>query len=96
MYEKGILTQTNTKGQIVIHGEYRKALGLKNSQPINVVLENDHITLWPVKDILVDYDTSSSYTDILKNTQGKWGSYNSSTKKRQLELDSSQKRRLKW
>jgi AbrB family looped-hinge helix DNA binding protein len=95
------ITTTNPKGQIVIPQPLRQQLGITKDTPIEVSVKGQAIYLHPIKDIIRQVDTETTYLHILKATQGSWGkatvkdTKTDKTKSR-LELKASKERRQSW
>ncbi len=95
----GIVTTTNTKGQVVIPFEMRRALGIDEEVPLHLVMQGESIIISPVKAIISDVNTGSAYLDILEKTQGTWVDEDWMTlrkKRRKIELAASKKRKNTW
>lgn len=95
----GVITQPNSKGQIVIPKEMRTALGIKPGTPLNLMVRGGGLYIYPVKEVITSADTEKSYLMILKKTKGAWGKdqwRDRSKKKRALELAASKRRKTAW
>jgi len=68
----GIVTQTNQKGQIVIPQKIREALGINQGTALNLVVSGNGIYIYPIEEIITKAEKESSYSAILKETQGSW------------------------
>ncbi len=100
----GIIAKPNTKGQFVIPHAFRKKLGIVSGTPINVVVREDSIVLYP---LAVNHTRSAgaiNYYNTLVGTRGAWSAEKSSSKSpsvyekkaRKLELFASSKRKAAW
>ncbi|MFH1601482.1 MAG: AbrB/MazE/SpoVT family DNA-binding domain-containing protein [Candidatus Shapirobacteria bacterium] len=96
----GVITTANDKGQVVIPKYMREKLGINKKVPLNFVLRGEGIYIYPVDEVLVSSkNSSSSYLEMLKLTQGGWSSENweSIRKSRErIEKKASEQRRKRW
>lgn len=95
----GIITQTNQKGQIVIPKKIREALGINEKTPLNIILSDNGIHIYPIEEVITKTESESTYLEILKKTQGGWKNENWATiekKRKKIELDASKKRKKLW
>lgn len=91
------ITTTNQKGQIVIPALLRAKLGITDQVPLHITLKGNAIYIVPILGLITTTDGESSYLDILKKTQGTWqGSSISIDSKKEIELESSAKRKNAW
>lgn len=96
----GIITKPNTKGQFVIPHAFRKKLGIVSGTPLNVIMREDSIVLYP---LAVNHTASAgaiNYYNTLAKTRGAWSNKKSfaahEKKARKLELSASNKRKKVW
>lgn len=68
----GTITTMGAKGQIVIPHKMRKALGIDESTPLQVVQTGESISIHPIKSVVRLADKKLSYDEILAKTQGAW------------------------
>lgn len=97
----GIITKPNQKGQIVIPKEYRDALGINEKVPLNIILRDQALFIYPVIDVTTATERrEQDFLEILKKTKGVWAgdSWEETQKKRRkIELEAAKKRRgKKW
>lgn len=96
----GIIIKPNEKGQLVIPKELREKLGIEPDSLLHVVLRGDGIYIYPVHGIISDTQNENSYVKVLERTKGAWATATNhlatSGKKRQLELETSAKRKKAW
>lgn len=95
----GTITEPNKKGQIVIPNEIRKTLGITQHTPLNIILRGGGIYIYPVKEVLSDFEMEESLIELLKKTQGAWsedGWEKIEKRRRKIELEASKKRKKPW
>ena len=94
----GTFTTPNKKGQIVIPKEIRDALGIDTNVTLNSMQAGKGIYIYPVEEFITKADEESSYIQLLEKTKGRWGEeYKDDTsKKSQLELEASNRRKKAW
>ena len=95
----GIISTSNSKGQIVIPKKYRDKLKIDDSVPINIILTENGLFLYPIKTISDRSEDERDYYSILKKTQGSWsGDDWDKTEKKQriIELKAARARRKLW
>jgi AbrB family looped-hinge helix DNA binding protein len=93
-----IISYPNEKGQIVIPSDMRKALGITSDSSLQITVRGGGIYIQPVKDVIHDIDTESSYAQILQKVQGSWTGDSDPivTKRKDLELEASKRRKQAW
>lgn len=92
----GIISTTNIKGQIVIPKEYRDKLKIDDSVPINIILTENGLFLYPIKELHATVKEENDYYSILKKTQGAWaGDDWEKTEKRQRKIELKEAIKLK-
>jgi len=97
--KKFIITSTNQKGQVVIPTDYRKALEINESTPLQITLVGHSVHIHPIEDVRIKSDTEDSYKYALDRTRGKWANddWSKLSKKRaQIELKASKERKAGW
>lgn len=93
----GKLSNTNSKGQVVIPQEYRDLLGITPEVPLNIVPRFNGLFLEPVSDIIPKVKTDDMYAVVLESTKGAWGNISLVNKeKEELELKESESRKREW
>ena len=95
----GFITRPNQKGQIVIPQEMRKSLDITSNTSINLILRGGMIFLLPIDEVITKAERESSYSEILKKTQGSWKNddWNKiSQKRKQIEIKASLNRKKVW
>lgn len=95
------ITKPNEKGQIVIPKELRDELGISEKISLHLIKQGQGIYLYPIKEVIGDFDTVDSYAAILKKTQGTWGKETAEEKRkakaqRALELKASKLAKEAW
>lgn len=68
-----MVAKVNTKGQMVLPNDYRKKLGIKANSQVEVRLNNNYISISPIKGVISAVSEEDTYASILKDSQGKWG-----------------------
>lgn len=68
----GYMVKPNKKGQIVIPAEIRNVLKITADVPLNLILRDNGVYMYPIKDVVYSSDIETSYVNLLKKTQGKW------------------------
>jgi|ERR1035438_3979423 AbrB family looped-hinge helix DNA binding protein len=95
----GTVTNTNSKGQLVIPKEIRDALGIDSTVTLNMMLTGKGIYIYPVEEFITKLEAESSYTSLLEKTRGAWNDedWDKVEKKRsEIELKASESRKNKW
>jgi len=96
----GVITTPNQKGQIVIPKEFRKALNIDERRPLQMVLRQGCIYLYPIAEVITDVEREQSYVEILKKTAGAWAGDKTWDKtrarRRRIELAASRRRKQVW
>lgn len=93
------ITKPNKKGQIVIPKEIRDKLGINPSVPLNLSVTGNSIHIQPIKEVVTEPQTESTYVDILDKTKGKWDKEEwkkTREKRKKTELKASEKRKQQW
>lgn len=94
----GYIAKSNKKGQIVIPKEVREALGITTNASLNIVMRENALYVYPIKEVLGESEKDDSYIKILEKTKGTWkdDDWDETAKKRKkIELAAS-KRRKAW
>lgn len=94
-----IITRPNQKGQIVIPKEFRKALGITQQMPLQVVLSGDGLYIYPITEIVRAGETDDAYLEVLEITKGAWGDngdVSNKSRSRAKELKASSRRKRAW
>lgn len=91
----GIITKTNSKGQIVIPKEYREELGIRNGDLLNIVISEKEIVITPVEEVYPKkkIDTKE-YEKLLEKTKGIWAATAEEDKKNEKIRRRKEKKRL--
>lgn len=97
----GVVTTTNTKGQLVIPKKYRDKLNISHNVHLNVVLAEDGIFIHPIREVQhVSEKRRQLYRRVLKNIKGSWTddiTYEKEEKKRhKLELEATKRNQKAW
>jgi bifunctional DNA-binding transcriptional regulator/antitoxin component of YhaV-PrlF toxin-antitoxin module len=94
------ISNTNSKGQLVIPQEMRKQLAISPNVPLQIMIRGNTIHITPIQSVLTLDDTQAdtSYLEILKKTQGSWkdADYTIDEDKKKLELKASTARKKPW
>lgn len=95
------ITTVNTKGQLVIPKDIRKALGISPHVPLQVTLRGQGITIYPIDEVVTRVDHENTLLKILEATHGAWGSETQDEKKkekarRKKEFAASKRRKASW
>lgn len=97
----GIITQPNSKGQIVIPAKFRKTLGIDSDVHLSLSLMGQGIFVQPVSASAKMPANNDALLALLEKTQGAWGPASKGELKREqgrrkLELSASKRRRKAW
>lgn len=101
----GNIVEPNSKGQIVIPKKIREELNINENTPLNMIVRDDAIHLYPITDVITTAEVEASHSkllDILEKTRGAWAdedwtAYDRKEKqRRKLELEASKKRKKAW
>lgn len=95
----GTIIKPNSKGQIVIPKDFRKDLGIDSGISLNVVKRGYGIFIYPITEVLSEFEDESSYKKILEKTKGKWKDEKwdeLTNKRRKLELAATKRRKEAW
>ena len=95
--------EPNSKGQIVIPKQIRDDLGITSSTPLNLVVRDDGIHLYPIREISTTAETKMSHSRllyVLERTRGLWADDKDFDKRqrqrRKIELVASRRRKKAW
>lgn len=69
----GIITQPNSKGQIVIPAKFRKALGIFEGVNLSISLLDTGLYVQPVSVTTKTLDDNTAYLSAIKKYKGSWG-----------------------
>ncbi|OGY09424.1 MAG: hypothetical protein A2782_01225 [Candidatus Blackburnbacteria bacterium RIFCSPHIGHO2_01_FULL_43_15b] len=72
----GYIVTPNTKGQIVIPKKVRDFLKINENVPLNLQQVDQGIYIHPISEVVTKQETETSFTDILRKTQGAWAGDN--------------------
>lgn len=96
----GIITTPNKKGQIVIPKKYRDALEIDDTVPLNLVLQEKAIFIYPVRKINESKVDNKAFLELLKKIKGSWADDKDwgkrEKKRRKMELAASKRRKKEW
>ena len=97
----GIITRPNKKGQVVIPKKIRDELYITENTPLNLVLRDNGIYIYPIEKIIPKTNKDESFAEILIRTRGAWGKPSKEEIKREkqrhrLEILSSKKNKNAW
>ena len=97
----GVITTTNTKGQLVIPKKYRDKLNISEGVHLNIILDDEGIHIYPIETVQNStVNRKELYRAILKRVKGSWASdtrYEKDEKKRHLmELAASKRNQNAW
>lgn len=97
----GVITQPNSKGQIVIPAKFREALELDSDVHLSLTLVGEGIFIQPVTASTKIPTSNDAFLALLEKTQGAWGPLSKEEEKkekarRKLELDASKRRKNAW
>ncbi len=96
----GKLSNTNSKGQLVLPQEYRVLFGITENVTLNIIPQANGIFIQPVESVVPVAPTNSVYADVLDKTTGSWNMTTADkvkeTEKRKLELKASKRRKGEW
>lgn len=70
----GVITQVNTKGQIVIPKKYRELLNLNEGSYVNIFPTNRGIFIEPLNHQSNVSKSKEEFLKILEDSAGSWGS----------------------
>ena len=90
----GVITQTNTKGQIVIPKKMRDELGITVGSHLHLLVQDNGIYMRPVNDVVHRGESAQDYYAALKKTQGSWAGDDwkaTETKRSKIELSAAKK-----
>jgi AbrB family looped-hinge helix DNA binding protein len=94
----GVITQPNTKGQVVIPKKFRDELGIDSSVQLNMLIRGNGLYIYPITHVISVKKSDNNYSAILQKTKGalpeNWDTL--SKKRRALELSASRKRKQLW
>lgn len=68
----GKLTNTNSKGQLVIPQEYRNLFGITEEITLNIAPKATGIFIQPIEKVVPNVPTTDMYGQILKRTTEAW------------------------
>ena len=95
----GTVTNTNSKGQLVIPKEIRDALGIDSTVTLNMMVTGKGIYIYPVEEFITKLESESSYTSLLEKTKGAWNDEDwdeIENKRSEIELKASESRKNRW
>lgn len=100
----GIITKPNKKGQIVIPKKIRDKLYITENTPLNLVVRDNGIYIYPVGEVVGKSESQTSneaFLELLKRTRGAWGKPSKEDIKREKQRDkleklSSKKNKNAW
>lgn len=97
----GIIAIPNQKGQIVIPKDIRDKLHIGVGTPLNLVVRDSSIYLYPVERVATRVAAENSYVEILKKTQGTWGKEAKAetekhSEQKKTELQATKKAKKAW
>lgn len=101
----GTIVTPNIKGQIVIPKKIRDGLNIDESTPLNMVVKENGIHLYPVKEVTTTAEAEiarSKLLNALEKTRGAWANedwddYDKREKqRRKLELEATKRMKKAW
>ena len=98
----GNIVEPNSKGQIVIPKKVRDDLGITPNTPLNLVVRDGEICLYPVEGVIRGVITENIRSKIWQKTAGAWADqgwneYDRKQKERKkIELEASKRRKKAW
>jgi AbrB family looped-hinge helix DNA binding protein len=95
----GVISKTNSKGQIVLPKKFRDELGISDTVYLNLAIRGSGIYIHPIKRIVSEEEENKSFLDILNITRGSWAGDSwpeTEKRRRKIELAASRKRKKAW
>lgn len=95
----GNIVSSNSKGQIVIPKQIRKAVGISAETPLNIVIRGNGIYIYPIHDVISNSQGENIYSKILDRTRGSWRTEDkedTQEERMKVELIDSQKNKQAW
>lgn len=95
----GKISQTNSKGQVVIPKSIRDELGITAGVPLNIVQRGMGVYIFPIKDVVSAAEEEPTYVEILEKTKGSWAGDDWTQvrkERKETELEASKKRKEQW
>lgn len=96
----GKIVEPNKKGQIVIPKEYRDKLGIDENVPLNMVLRDQSLHIYPVDSLVAKKAADDeAFLQLLDKTQGSWAGDSwpeTRKRRRKIELAASRRRKKAW
>lgn len=99
----GNIVEPNAKGQIVIPKRIRDELGIDPGTPLNMVVRDNSIYLYPVTDITTKGEAEISHSRLLaalERTRGIWADDKDFDRRqkirRKIELAATKERKKSW
>lgn len=101
----GNIVEPNSKGQIVIPKKIRDNLGISPGTPLNMVVRDDIIHLYPVKEVTTNTEVEIARKRLLialEKTRGAWADEDwevydkKERQRRKQELESTRKLKKSW
>lgn len=99
----GFIAEPNSKGQIVIPKKIRDELNITENTPLNIVVRDDGIHLYPITDVTTIAEAEIAHSKLLaalEKTRGLWADDKDFDKRqkqrRKIELEASRRRKKAW
>lgn len=94
-----VITQPNSKGQIVIPKKFRDELGIDEEMFLSLSLRGNGIYLTPFEKTVPSKNSRALFVEILKKTAGSWAGDSwpeTEKRRRKIELAASKRRKNAW
>lgn len=95
----GTIVTPNIKGQIVIPKKIRDGLNIDEGTPLNMVVKENGIHLYPVDGVIAKIKEEDSRIKIWEKTAGAWKGDDwpqTEKRRRKIELEASRRRKNAW
>ena len=99
MTTQEVISNTNSKGQIVIPKKFRDKLNINEKVPLTIQLKEDGVTIKPLRKSVTSEENRKLTIEILKSTAGAWAGDNwpeTEKRRRKIELAASRRRKKAW
>lgn len=98
----GNIVEPNSKGQVVIPKKIRDDLGITPNTPLNIIVRDGGLYLYPVEGVITEVGIENIRSKIWEKTAGAWADadwdeYDKKQKRRRkIELEASRRRKKAW